>query len=68
MVNPNCIPGRGFVAYDLQSKALIEKRLRVIAADYSPKTPFATAILTRDIVQLRRNSYRRNLRDTAQCL
>jgi hypothetical protein len=28
----------------------------------------ATAILTRDIVQLRRNGYRQNLRDTAQCL
>jgi hypothetical protein len=36
--------------------------------DWSPKTPIATAILTRDIVQLRRNGYRRNLRDTAQSL
>jgi hypothetical protein len=34
----------------------------------SPHTPIATAILTRDIVQLRRNGYRQNLRDIAQCL
>ena len=53
--------------YSLRAEALIERSSEPLGRNRY-RTLIATVILTQDIAQLCRNGYRRNLRDTAQCL